>query len=110
MGVDVEALPPARVVEYLGATSPGELRCWLARLGLGGLYRTDDPDPLDVGSGPVPRLAVRLVALEAALWEGGREAPPAAELAEEAGLELSTVDRALEVLGARMAAYEVSPR
>lgn len=34
----------------------------------------------------------------------------AAELAEEAGLELSTVDRALEVLGARMAAYEVSPR
>ena len=23
MGVDVEALPPARVVEYLGATSPG---------------------------------------------------------------------------------------
>ena len=70
--------------------SPGELRCWLAHLGLGGLDRTDGPDPLDVGSGPVPRLAVRLVALEAALWEGGREAPPATELADEAGLKLST--------------------
>ena len=40
---------------------------------------------------------MRLVALEAALWEGGREPPTAAELAAEAGLELSTVDRALEI-------------
>ena len=39
---------------------------------------------------------MRLVALEAALWEGGREPPTAAELAAEAGLELSTVDRPLE--------------
>ncbi len=58
-----------------------------------------DPDPVPVGSGAVPRFAVRLVALEVALWEGGRQPPTAAE----AGLELSTVERALEVLGARLA-------
>ena len=46
---------------------------------------------------------MRLVALEVALWEGGRQPPTAAELAAEAGLELSTVERALEVLGARLA-------
>ena len=99
------SLPPVRVVKFLGEMPPGEVRCLLAHLGLGGLHRKGDPDPVTVGSGPVPRFAVRLVALEAALWEGGREAPTAAELAEEAGLELSTVDRALKVLGARIAEY-----
>ena len=76
--------------DHKPATTPGEVRCLLAHLGLGGLHRKGDPDPVTVGSGPVPRFAVRLVALEAALWESGREAPTAAELAEEAGLELSS--------------------
>ena len=91
--------------EVLGGDPAGEVRCLLAHLGLGGLHREGDPDPVTVGYGPVPRFAVRLVALEAALWEGGREPPTAAELAEEAGLELSIVDRALQILGARIAEY-----
>ena len=64
-------LPPARVVEFLGGIPPGEVRCLLARVGgLGERGREGDPDPVDIGSGPVPRSAVRLVALEAAVWEG----------------------------------------
>ncbi len=98
-----ESWLPKRVVMFLGEIPPGELRCLLAHEALGGLRREGDPDPVPVGSGAVPRFAVRLVALEAALWEGSREPPTAAELAAEAGLELSTVDRALEVLGARFA-------
>lgn len=98
-------LPPARVVEFLGGIPPGEVRCLLARVGgLGGRGREGDPDPVDVGSGPVPRSAVRLVALEAAIWEGGRGAPTAEELARESGLSESTVDLALEVLGRLLAA------
>ena len=99
-----ESWLPDRVVMFLGEMPPGEVRCFLAHLGLGGRGRDGDPDPVPVGSGAVPRFAVRLVALEAALWEGGREPPTAAELAAEAGLELSVVDRALEVLGVRIAA------
>ena len=100
-----ESWLPERVVGFLGEIPRGELRWVLANLGLGGFRREGDPDPVPVGSGAVPRFAVRLVALEAALWEGGREPPTAAELAAEAGLELSTVDRALEILGARIAQY-----
>ena len=95
---------PERVAGFLGEIRGGELRWVLASLGgLGGRGRDGDPDPVPVGSGAVPRFAVRLVALEVALWEGGRQPPTAAELAAEAGLELSTVERALEVLGARLA-------
>ena len=58
-------LPPARVVEFLDGIPPGEVRCVLARGGgPGGRGREGDPDPVDVGSDPVPRSAVRLVALE----------------------------------------------
>ena len=106
MAADVmaaESWLPERVAGFLGEIPGGELRCELAHLGLGGRGRDGDPDPVHVGSGAVPRFAVRLVALEAALWEGGRQPPTAAELAAEAGLELATVDRALEVLGARLA-------
>ena len=70
----------------------------------GGRGREGDPDPVDIGSRPVPRSAVRLVALEAAVWEGGRGAPTAEELARESGLPESTVDLALEVLGRLLAA------
>ena len=106
MAADVmaaESWLPERVVAFLGEIPRGELRWVVADLGLGGRGRDGDPDPVPVGSGAVPRFAVRHVALEAALWEGGREPPTAAELADEAGLELSTVDRALEALGARLA-------
>ena len=65
----------------------------------GGRNREDDPDPIDVGSRRVPRCAVRLVALEVALWEGGRGIPTAGEVARESGLDESTVVLALEVLG-----------
>ena len=75
-------LPPACVVEFLGGIPPGKVRCLLARVGgLGGRGREGDPDPVDVGSVRVPRSAMRSVALEAAVWEDGRGAPTAEELA-----------------------------
>ena len=42
-------LPKARVVEFLGAVPPGEIRCLLARIGLGGRGREADPDPVGLG-------------------------------------------------------------
>ena len=62
---------PVGVLEFLGDIPYGEVQGTLRNWGsLGGFTREDDPDPVDVGSGPVPRWVVRLVALEAALWDG----------------------------------------
>ena len=94
-------MPPmdSKVVGVLGEIARGELRWYLTLLqGLGGRGRDDDPDPVDVGSGPIPRAVVRLVALEVALWEGGRGVPTVAEVARESGLTESEVELALEVL------------
>ena len=95
----VADLTPAEVARYLGEIRPGELGWWFTVWGgLGGRNREDDPDPIDVGSGPVPRYAVRLVAYELALRTGGRDLT-AGEVARESGLHESTVVRALQVLG-----------
>ena len=93
-------LTAAEVARCLGEVKPGELRWWFTVWGgLGGRNREGDPDPIDVGSGPVPRYAVRLVALEVALWKSARGLPTAGEVARESGLDEATVVLALKVLG-----------
>ena len=93
-------LTAAEVARCLGEMKPGELRWWFTVWGgVGGRNREGDPDPIDVGSRSVPRYAVRLVALEVALWEGGRDIPTAGAVARESGLDESTVVLALKVLG-----------
>ena len=98
-------VPTVKLTEFLGGMPPGEVRCYLAQRGLGGRH-SDAPPTLAGPAGPVPRAAVRHVALEVALWEGGRNDPTAAELAKEAGLELSTTKAALVIL-ARLTGHRV---
>ena len=54
-------LPKARVVEFLGAVPPGDIRCLLARIGLGGRRREADPDPVGRGAGAVEGAPARFV-------------------------------------------------
>ena len=88
------------VLQFLGDIAYGEVQGTLRYWGsLGGFTREDDPDPVDVGSGPpVPRSVVRLVALEAALWDGLGGPRTAEVIAREAGLEVSMVVRSIEIL------------
>ncbi len=51
-----------------------------------------------MGSDPIPRAVVRLVALEVALRDGGRGVPTVAEVARESGLTESEVELSLEVI------------
>ena len=71
-------MPTVTVTEVLRGMPPGEVRPYLAQRGLGG-RGGDAPPTLPGPAGPVPRAAVRHVALEIALWEGGRDDPTAAE-------------------------------
>ena len=90
---------PVGVLEFLGDIPYGEVQGTLRDCGsLGGFTREDDPDPVDVGSGPVPRSVVRLVALEAALWDGLGDPRTADVIAREAGVEVSMVARSIEIL------------
>ncbi len=90
---------PVGVLEFLGDIARGEVQGTLRNWGgLGGYGREDDPDPVDVGSGPVPRSVVRLVALEAALWDGLGRPRTAEVIAREAGVEVSMVVRSIEIL------------
>ena len=50
---------PVGVLEVLGDIAYGEVQGTLRNWGgLGGYGREDDPDPVDVGSGSVPRSVV----------------------------------------------------
>ena len=100
----VSPWPRPTVTEYLGGMQPGEVRCDLGHCGLGDRGHATPPDVLEGPSGPVPRAVVRHVALEVALWEGGRDGPTVAEVARESGLDAASVRAALEVL-ARLTGY-----
>ena len=92
-----KVLTHEQLILLLGELKPGELRWWMTvQGGMGGRGRDDDPDPIDVGSGPVPRYAVRLVAFEVALWTGRH--PSAADVARESGLPEAVVVTAFHVL------------